>query len=713
MKQDPVQQDTVSRLSAVDTSTLPADGGDHYNRLIFEKSPYLLQHAENPVDWHPWGEEAFALARREDKPVLVSIGYSTCHWCHVMEHESFENEEVAAVLNRLFVPIKVDREERPDVDNTYMSACQILTGGGGWPLNVFITPDKQPFYAATYMPREARGDMAGITDILERIGNTWQSNRQQLLDSGQRLTESLINLEKGATGNTEGQHLTEEPLEQTYSHFFKTFDKDRGGFGEAPKFPIPHNLSLLLRLGQRLGLENAQTMAMRTLQNIRLSGTYDHIGFGVHRYAVDAHWRVPHFEKMLYDQALLTLAAADAYQTSRDPFFSTMVDEVSEYVLRDLTDEQGGFYSGEDADSEGVEGTFYLWTPQQVEEVLGHEHGTIFSHCYEVSEQGNFEGKNIVRLEMDVNQWAAWFGIEPERLGEVLALGRQMLFTAREERIRPHRDDKILTAWNGLMIAALARAATVLDKEEYLAAACASADFILNNLRRDDGRLLRRYRQGEAAVPGFLDDYAFFCWGLIELYQAGFDSRYLAMALELTADMERLFGDGQGNLFDSAEDAETVLTRSKTIIDGAVPAGNSAAAWNLLRLAALTGDQAMTERGEAAIKTSLAQAARYPTGTSLLYCALDFALGPKDVVVLASDLNGTGMDKMLRALRERFLPRTLVLCADAEDTQLNELTPLLQGKAAIDGQTTAYLCRGETCQAPVTSVDELIAMLEG
>jgi uncharacterized protein YyaL (SSP411 family) len=702
----------VDRLSAVDTSQLPADGGTQYNRLIFEKSPYLLQHAENPVDWHPWGEEAFALARREDKPVLVSIGYSTCHWCHVMEHESFENEEVAAVLNRLFVPIKVDREERPDVDNTYMSACQIFSGGGGWPLNVFITPDKQPFYAATYMPREARGDMAGIIDILERIGNTWQSNRQQLLDSGQRLTESLMKLEKEATGTTEGQQLGEEPLRETYSHFFNTFDKDRGGFGEAPKFPIPHNLSLLLRIGQRLGLENAQTMAMRTLQNIRLSGTYDHIGFGVHRYAVDAHWRVPHFEKMLYDQALLTMAAADAYQASRDPFFSTMVDEISEYVLRDLTDEQGGFYSGEDADSEGAEGTFYLWTPQQVEEVLGHEHGTIFSHCYEVSEQGNFEGKNIVRLEMDVNQWAAWFGIEPERLGEVLALGRQMLFAAREKRIRPHRDDKVLTAWNGLMIAALARAATVLDKEEYLSAACASADFVLNNMRRDDGRLLRRFRQGEAAVPGFLEDYAFFCWGLIELYQAGFDSRYLAMALELTADMERLFGDGQGNLFDSAEDAETVLTRGRTIIDGAVPSGNSAAAWNLLRLASLTGDLAMAQRGEAVIKTSLAQAARVPTGTSLLYCALDFALGPKDVVVLANGENGTATDKMLKALRERFLPRTLVLCADAEDTQLNEITPLLQGKEALDGQTTAFLCRGETCQAPVTSVDALIDLLE-
>ncbi len=702
----------VDRLSAVDTSQLPADGGTQYNRLIFEKSPYLLQHAENPVDWYPWGEEAFAVARREDKPVLVSIGYSTCHWCHVMEQESFENDEVAAVLNRLFVPIKVDREERPDVDNTYMTACQILTGGGGWPLNVFITPDKKPFYAATYMPREARGEMAGIIDILERIGNTWQNNRQQLLDSGQRLSESLLNLEKEASGNTAGQQLNEDPLQETYAHFFKTFDKNRGGFGEAPKFPIPHNLSLLMRIGQRLDLDNAQTMAMRTLQNIRLSGTYDHIGFGVHRYAVDAYWRVPHFEKMLYDQALLTLAAADAFQASKDRFFSTMVDEISEYVLRDLTDPQGGFYSGEDADSEGAEGTFYLWTPQQIEEVLGHEHGTIFSHCYEVSEQGNFEGKNIVRLEMDVNQWAAWFGIEPERLGEVLALGRQMLFAARDKRTRPHRDDKILTSWNGLMIAALARAAMVLDKKEYLAAAAASADFILENLRRKDGRLLRRYRQGEAAIPGFLDDYAFFCWGLIELYQAGFDTRYLAMALELTGDMERLFGDGQGNLFDSAEDAETVLTRSKTIVDGAVPSGNSAAAWNLLRLASMTGDQAMAQRGEAVIKASLAQAARYPTGTSLLYCALDFALGPKDVVVLAKGENGSGMEKMLATLRERFLPRTLVLCADADDTQLNELTPLLQGKESLEGQATAYVCRGETCQAPVTGVDELISLLE-
>ena len=712
MSQDLQGTDRIARLSAVDTSSLPADGGERYNRLIFEKSPYLLQHAENPVDWHPWDEEAFELANKEDKPVLVSIGYSTCHWCHVMEHESFENEEVAAVINRLFVPIKVDREERPDVDNTYMTACQLLTGGGGWPLNVFLTPEKQPFYAATYLPLEARGEMAGIIDILERIGSTWQSNRQQLLQSGQQLTESLTKLEGSATGDAKNQVLDEAPLRQAYQEFLASFDKQRGGFGEAPKFPVPHNLSLLLRLWQRLDEENAQAMATRTLQHIRLSGTYDHIGFGVHRYAVDAYWRVPHFEKMLYDQALLCLAAADAFQATRDPFFSTMVDEISEYVLRDLTDEEGGFYSGEDADSEGAEGTFYLWTPQQVQEVLGHEHGTVFSHCYEVSDVGNFEGKNIVRLEMDVNQWASWFGIEPQRLGEVLALGRQLLFEAREKRIRPHRDDKVLTSWNGLMIAALARAATVLDKTELLDAAASSAEFILANMRREDGRLLRRYRLGEAAVPGFLEDYAFFCWGLIELYQAGFDSRYLEQALKLTADMERLFGDEKGNLFDSASDAEKVLTRGRTILDSAVPAGNSAAAWNLLRLAALTGDRAMADRGEAIIKTSLPQAQRFPTATSLLYTALDFALGPHQVIVLAAGDDQAGLQAMLAALRERFLPGTLILLADANDARINNLTPLLHGKEAIDGKATAYLCRGETCQAPVTDAEALTALLD-
>lgn len=709
MNNDPARQDSVTRLSSVDLSRLPADGGDSYNRLIFEKSPYLLQHAENPVDWYPWGEEAFERARREDKPVLVSIGYSTCHWCHVMERESFEDSEVAQVLNQSFVSIKVDREERPDVDTTYMSACQLLTGSGGWPLNVFLTPERQPFYATTYMPRQARGQTSGIIDILQRIAGNWQNNRQQLLDSGQRLTDSLQEL-----SGTEGRPtpLDSKPLLVAYNEFFDRFDKERGGFGDAPKFPMAHNLSLLLRLGDRLNKENAPTMALRTLQGIRLSGTYDHIGFGVHRYAVDAHWRVPHFEKMLYDQALLALAAADAFQHNGSAFFSTLLDELCEYVVRDLRDAEGGFYSGEDADSEGAEGTFYLWTPQQVLDVLGTQHGTIFCHCYEISEEGNFDGSNIVRLEMDVSEWASWFGVEPEQLGDVLALGRQLLFEARNKRPRPHRDDKVLTAWNGLMIAALARAASLLDNDHFLQAARDSAEFILNRLRRDDGRLLRRYRQGEAAVPGFLEDYAFFCWGLIELYQAGQDSRHLAAALELTAAMEELFGDGRGNLYDSGSDVEAVLMRNRTVVDGAVPSGNAAAAWNLLRLAALTGDLAMAERGEAVLQTSLGPAAANPTGCSLLLTALDYALGPKDVVVLATGADEDLTRKMLTALRRRFLPRTLIITADPEDRRLHQLTPLTTDKEPLQGQTTAYLCRDQTCLAPATSVEELLARVD-
>ncbi len=711
MNNHPDQEDSVSRLSSVDLRNLPADGGERYNRLIFEKSPYLLQHAENPVDWYPWGEEAFARARCEDKPVLVSIGYSTCHWCHVMERESFEDSEVARVLNQSFVSIKVDREERPDVDTTYMNACQLLTGSGGWPLNVFLTPERQPFYAATYMPRETRGQIPGIIDILQRIAGNWENNRQQLLDSGQRLTNSLREL-NGPAGDSPTTALDTKPLLIAYSEFFERFDKERGGFGDAPKFPMAHNLSLLLRLGDRLDKENAPTMALRTLQSIRLSGTYDHIGFGVHRYAVDAHWRVPHFEKMLYDQALLALAAADAFQLNGSPFFSTLLDEICEYVVRDLRDAEGGFYSGEDADTEGAEGTFYLWTPQQVLEVLGTEHGTIFCHCYEISEEGNFEGRNIVRLEMDVGQWASWFGVETERLGEVLALGRQLLFEARKNRTRPHRDDKVLTAWNGLMIAALARAASLLDNDHLLQAARDCAEFVLTRLRRKDGRLLRRYRRGEAAVPGFLEDYAFFCWGLVELYQAGQDSNHLAAALELTTAMEELFGDGKGNLYDSGSDVEAVLVRSRTVADGAVPSGNAAAAWNLLRLAALTGDLDMAKRGEAVLQASLGPAAANPTGCSLLLTALDYALGPKDVVVLATGNDEKLTRQMLTTLRRRFLPRTLIIKADPQNRHLQQLTPLTADKEPLQGQTTAYLCRDQTCLAPATTVDELLARID-
>jgi uncharacterized protein YyaL (SSP411 family) len=704
-------QDVVNRLSAVDTSLLPPDGGEQYNRLIFEKSPYLLQHAANPVDWYPWGEEAFEMARQKDVPVLVSIGYSTCHWCHVMEQESFEDPEVGATLRKNFVAIKVDREERPDVDSTYMTACRLMTGGGGWPLNVFLTPDKKPFFAATYLPRHARGEMAGIIDILERIGAMWRDSRQRLLETGEKVTASLTRLD-GSEAGSGAEVLNDNPLRESYRQFLENFDDNRGGFEEAPKFPMPHNLSLLLRLWQRFDEENARTMATRTLQHIRLGGVYDHVGFGVHRYSVDRYWRVPHFEKMLYDQALLTLAAVDAFQASGESFFSTMADEIMEYVVRDLTHPDGGFCSGEDADSEGAEGTFYLWTPGQIQEVLGLEHATIFNQCYEIYEEGNFEGKNIPRLEMDLNEWAAWFGTEPARLGDVLTLGRQKLLAARQKRVRPHRDDKVLTSWNGLMIAALARGGAVHGYPEYIDHAAAAADFILDRMRTAEGRLLRRYRQGEAAVPAFLEDYAFLCWGLIELYQAGFESRYLHAALELTAQMEGLFGDGQGHLFDTAADAETVLVRRRTILDGAVPAGNSAAVLNLLRLADLTGDEAMAGRGESVLRQSLGKAARYPAGCSLLLSALDYALGPKQTVVLVPGENSEETEAMLKVLRSRFLPRTLILKTDPAGERLADMAPPVRGKTARNEQATAYLCRGQTCLAPVQSAEELVELLE-
>lgn len=711
MKNIDERQDAVSQLSAVDTSTLPQDGGREYNRLIFEKSPYLLQHATNPVDWFPWGEEAFEKALQEDKPVMVSIGYSTCHWCHMMETESFEDPEVGEFLNQHIVAIKVDREERPDLDNIYMAACQLLTGSSGWPLNVFLGPDKKPFFAATYMPREERNGTAGILEIVARIDKLWKEKREELLKTSEKVTDSITKLSQVEDGSEETV-LNEEPLQIAYDKFLEIFDTDRGGFGEAPKFPTPHNLSLLLRLWQRLGEDNAHAMALRTLQHIRLGGIYDHFGFGVHRYSVDRFWRVPHFEKMLYDQALLTWAALEAYQASGDNLFSSMADEVMEYAIRDLSHDEGAFCSGEDADTEGEEGTFYLWTAEEVLEILGTEHGTVFANCYEISDIGNFEGKNIPRLEMDLNEWAAYFGIEVARLSDVLTLGRQKLLEARQQRTRPHRDDKVLTSWNGLMIAAMAKGAAVLDNAAYLEKATKAADFILDKMRDDNGRLLRRYRQNEAAVPGFLDDYAFFCWGLIELYQAGFETKYLEAALDLTKETERLFGDGSGHFFDTAEDAEQVLVRSRTVPDGAIPAGNSAVALNLLRLGSLTGDQDMEQRGEAVLKASLDQAKRYPTKTSLLRIALDYALGPKQVVVLATGESQEVADEMLKALRSRFLPRTMILKTDGETEKLAKLAPLVTGKEAQNGQTTAYLCRDQTCLAPAKNAEELIELLK-
>lgn len=703
------RETVVSRLSEIDTSLLPPDGGDQYNRLIFESSPYLLQHATNPVDWHPWGQEAFDKARQQNKPVLVSIGYSTCHWCHVMEHESFEDPEVAQVLNKLFIPIKVDREERPDIDNLYMMACQMITGGGGWPLNIFLTPDKAPFYAATYMPRQARGENPGIITTLTKIGAMWQSDRDKLLATGKELGDALIRFE--SSPSTTSESLSEEPLKEAYERFMETFDPKRGGFGSAPKFPMPHNLSLLFHIARRFNLENASAMAIKTLQHIRLGGMYDHIGFGMHRYSVDAFWRVPHFEKMLYDQALVVLAALDAYQSTKDIFFAELADQTLNYVLRELTLPAGGFCSGEDADTEGIEGLFYLWTPQQVEDVLGHQHATIFCNCYEISEEGNFEGSNIPRLEMDLKEWAQWFSTTTEELGPVLEDGRRKLFEARKSRIPPHRDDKVLVAWNGLTIAAMARTFSLLGHTEYLTAALRAADFILTAMRDDKGRLLRRWRRGQAGIPAFLEDYAALILGLIELYQASFDSRYLAEALQLGKDMQELFGSPDGTYYDTGTDAEEVLVRKRTLHDGAMVSGNAMAAMALLRLARLTGNMELEDHVEKILLSSSTQWTKMPTGSSQLLMALNMALSDQEILVIAAAKNDPDALRMVTAARDAFRPNLMILWQTPNDTTLAELSPLVADKIMQNGKTTAYLCRGRTCLAPVTNVDQLAQQL--
>jgi len=704
------EHDPVSRLSGVDLGAIPPDGGEHYNRLIFEKSPYLLQHAENPIDWHPWGEAAFRKAAAEDKPVFISIGYSTCHWCHVMAHESFENEEVARILNRHFIAIKIDREERPDLDNTYMAVCQMLTGSGGWPLNLVLTPEKKPFFAATYIPRTARMGMVGLTTLLEKIAELWLTDRGRLLQTGEEILHSLLRLDQPQTAR---RPISDAPLRAALDQYGQTFDRQNAGFGSAPKFPAPHNLSLLLRLWKRLGEENAGTMALQTLQHLRQGGIFDQVGFGLHRYSVDAQWLVPHFEKMLYDQALAANAFTEAWLATGDPFYEQASREILVYTLRDLEHPEGGFYCGEDADSEGAEGTFYLWTPDQVTEILGKELGIIFCRSYGITDQGNFEGKSIPFLGEDIETLAKRVGVDAGLLAGLLAEGRRKLLAIREKRTRPHRDDKILTAWNGLAIMALARAGGAFDDPGLLDAARRAADFILARLRRNDGRLLRRWRKGEAAVPAFLEDYAFFVWGLTELFLAGFDSRHLEISLELTEMMLELFDDGRGGLFDTGSDADTALLRGRSLQDGAIPSGTSVAALNLLRIGRLTGRTALETRGEELLASGLGQVERYPTAYAQFLIALDFSLGPKTEIVLVPDAKGNPPQGMLAELRRRFLPRTLALLHRPEDIRLAGLSPLVEGKESVEGAAAAWVCLDQTCLPPVTTPEELAAVLVG
>jgi uncharacterized protein len=692
--------------------------GTIYNRLIHEKSPYLLQHAANPVDWHPWGEEAFNKARSEEKLIFLSIGYATCHWCHVMERESFEDPEVADLLNEVFVPIKVDREERPDVDGIYMTVCQMLTGSGGWPLTVVMTPEKKPLFAGTYIPKHGRFGRPGLMELIPEIRSLWQTRRVELLKSAEQITEKL----RQVSVNEPGTNPTEAMLHSGYENLASHFDTRHGGFGDAPKFPTPHNFFFLLRYARRQPETQALEMVERTLQAMRLGGIYDHVGFGFHRYSTDNAWLLPHFEKMLYDQAMLTLAYTEAFQLTGKEEYRKTAREILTYVLRDMTSQEGGFFSAEDADSEGEEGKFYVWTEEELEQVLGREDAKLIGRIFNTQPAGNFheeasgesKGNNILHLKGSIEELARDSDIDSRELSVRVESARTKLFEARQKRIRPLRDDKVLADWNGLMIAALARAAQCFDEPAYKHAAVKAMRFVLDGMRDADGRLLRRFRDGETSIRGNLDDYAFITWGLIELYELTFDVAYLREALTMTRDLITHFWDHeQGGFYFTPDDGEELLVRKKEIYDGAIPSGNSVAMLNLLRLSRITGDADLEERASQVATAFSRKVEQFPGAFTQLLAAVDFALGPTREVVIVGRPEDEETQKLVGILRSRFLPNMVAILRPVSDEahEITRLAPYVKTYAAAKGRATAYVCSNNTCQLPTTDGAEMLRML--
>lgn len=669
------------------------------NRLINEKSPYLLQHAHNPVNWYPWSEEAFAKAKIDDKPIFLSIGYSTCHWCHVMEKESFEDRQAAEVLNKYFISIKVDREERPDIDHIYMTACQVLTGSGGWPLTIIMTPDKKPFFAGTYFPKNDRMGMMGLISILERVRKAWNDNRQQLLQSGSQIL-SYLNQEQ----DMPGMELDFNIIEAAFSQFEYGFDKVYGGFGNAPKFPTPHNLSFLLRYWYKTKDKSALEMVEKTLDSMYRGGIYDHIGFGFSRYSTDRKWLVPHFEKMLYDNALLAITYLETFQATKNKKYADIASQIFTYVLRDMTSEEGGFYSAEDADSEGMEGKFYIWSYDEIKLILGNEAGERVCEYFNIIPKGNFEEKNILNLINSDNK-------EGEQ--EFIESCREKLFKYREKRVHPYKDDKILTSWNGLMIAAMAVGGRVLVKKEYIDAAENAAAFILKNLIRRDGRLLARYREGDAAFPAYADDYAFLIWGFIELYETTYKTEYLKKAVDLNNDLIKYFWDDKnGGLFVYGSDSEKLITRPKEIYDGATPSGNSVSAMNFLRLARLTGMYDLENKAHLILKSFGRSVQNYPKGYSYALTALLFIQEAGKEIVIVSDKAGEETKKMTDIINEEFRPFAVSLLYIRENKDIVKLVPFISDYKSVDGKPAAFICEKFSCQAPVTDSVKFKQMLQ-
>ncbi len=677
------------------------------NRLIHETSPYLLQHAHNPVDWYPWGDEAFAKARAEDKPILLSIGYSSCHWCHVMAHESFEDESTAQLMNENFINIKVDREERPDVDTIYMRAVVSMTGRGGWPLTAFLTAEGKPFFGGTYFPSEDRHGLPSFRKVLESVSKTYRDRRDQIQQSAESIATHVVQQDlPPAAPDTQ---LSLSTLDQAVRTLSQQYDSTHGGFGRAPKFPQAMTLDFLLREYHRSGNSHALRMVERSLQKMARGGIYDHLGGGFHRYSVDETWLVPHFEKMLYDNALLSRLCLWVYQATGNVLYQRIAEETLEYVRREMTSPEGGFYSAQDADSEGKEGKFFVWTPEEVIGVLGEEEGVLFNQYFAVTDQGNFEGKNVLSIPRDLDVVAHLAGVPMERLEDIIARGRRELFAARERRTRPGRDEKVITSWNGLMLASFAEAASILDRDEYRLMAERNAGFILRELRRD-GQLLRIHMDGKSKQRGYLEDYASFSYGLLALYEATFDETWFREAKGMAETMVSRFKDPLGAGFYDTDGEGSLITRPRSWEDGATPSGNSLAAGVLLRLAALTGDTAYEDMAEEILRAMAGLAARHPSSFGHLLSVLNFHLSLPEEIAIIGDQKAADTLELLKVVYSHYRPSKVVAVGLPTDEKRASI-PLLAGRSQLEGRATAYVCRHFTCQQPVTTPTELAMQL--
>ena len=681
----------------------------HTNQLINETSPYLLQHAHNPVDWYPWGEEAIARARAENKPILLSIGYSACHWCHVMERESFENEQIAGLMNEHFVNIKVDREERPDLDQIYMNAVQLMQRHGGWPLTVFLTPDLVPFYGGTYFPPADRYNIPGFPRVLISISDAFKERRAEIDAGGQELLQELQNMSAARESN---EILDVSLLEDASRALARSYDPRHGGFGSAPKFPAPMALEFLLRTHQRTGDAQALDIVIDTCRKMAEGGIYDQLGGAFHRYSVDARWLVPHFEKMLYDNAQLARLYLHVYQATGDDFFRRVTEETLDYVLREMTDPSGGFYSTQDADSEGVEGKFFVWDMDEVKTLLGEEEGTLFCAYYDITARGNFEERNILNVPVPAEEVARERGVSVERLKEVLVRGREVLFETRERRIKPGRDEKVITAWNGMLLSGFAEATAALGRGDYAQAAKRNAQFVLEHMKRD-GLLLHVYKDGQAKHSGFLDDYACFASGLVTLYEATGELRWLEEAVALTDTMLEEFWDADdGGFFYTGKNGERLIIRNKDFYDNATPSGNSVAAEVLLRLSLLTGRENYRRHATNIFRLTRDAATRYPSAFGHLLGALDFYLSSPKEIVLVSGERRDEFEQLAREVWGRYLPNKVVVPAFEIDERAAQLIPLLQDRTAREGRATAYVCVNYACREPVNTPDALARQLE-